>query len=102
MIIFGRQEGVSSARMVAIPSCLFKLSSLNEMYRGKLVRSITLIPFEIFDDIWYTYIYISGQGGVLRAKMVALPYFLFELSPLNELFREKLLRPITLKPFEIY
>ena len=26
----------------------FELFSLNELYRGKLVRSITLLPFEIF------------------------------------------------------
>ena len=34
--------------MVALPFWPFELSSLNELYRGKLVRSITLIPFEIF------------------------------------------------------
>ena len=26
----------------------FELSPLNELYRGKLVHTITLIPFEIF------------------------------------------------------
>ena len=33
---------------VAPPCCPLELSLLNELYRGKLVRSITLIPFEIF------------------------------------------------------
>ena len=28
------------------PDCPFQLSSLNELYRGKLLRSITFIPFE--------------------------------------------------------
>ena len=36
------------ARMAALPCWPFELSSLNELNRGKLVRSITLIPFEIF------------------------------------------------------
>ena len=36
------------ARMVALSGWPFKLSALNELYRGKLVCSMTLIPFEIF------------------------------------------------------
>ena len=36
------------ARMVALPCLPFELSPLNELYMGKLVRSITLIPFVIF------------------------------------------------------
>ena len=45
--------------LVAPPCCPFEFCPLNELYRGKLVRSITLIPFEMpyFDDIWYTYIH---------------------------------------------
>ena len=42
------QDGVSRARMVALPCWPFELSLLNELYKGKLVRSITFIPFEIF------------------------------------------------------
>ena len=37
-----------NARMVAFPCWHFELSPLNELYRGKLVGSIMLIPFEIF------------------------------------------------------
>ena len=36
------------ARIVTPPRYPFELSPLNEPYRGKLVRSITLIPFESF------------------------------------------------------
>ena len=39
---------MSRARLVALPCWPFDLSSLNELYRGKPVRSITVIPFEIF------------------------------------------------------
>ena len=39
------QDGVSHAIMVA---ALFEFSILNGLYRGKHVRSITIIPFEIF------------------------------------------------------
>ena len=39
---------MSHARMVALPYWPFELCRLNELYRGKLVCSITLIPFEIF------------------------------------------------------
>ena len=45
MIIFGSQ---SHSRMVALLCWSFGLSPLNELYSGKLVRSITLIHFEIF------------------------------------------------------
>ena len=44
-------------------------------------------------------ILISGQARVLRAIMVALPCCPFELSPLNELYRGKLVHSITLIPF---
>ena len=40
---------MSHSRKVAPPFCPFVLSPLNELFRGKLVHSITLIPFEIFD-----------------------------------------------------
>ena len=92
---------MSHVRVVAPPCCPFELSPLNELYRGKLVHSITLIGFETryFDDIWCTY--ISGQDDVWRAKMVAPPCYPFEFSPLNELYLEKLVRSITQKPFEI-
>ena len=43
---------MSGARMVGLPSGPFELSPLNELYRAKLVHSITLIPFEIFEDNW--------------------------------------------------
>ena len=39
---------MSRARMVALPCWPSELSSLNELYRGKLVCSITLIPFVIY------------------------------------------------------
>ena len=42
-----KQDGMSRAKMVALPFWPFDSYSLNELYRGKLVRSITLIPFEI-------------------------------------------------------
>ena len=64
----------------------FELSPLNELYRGKLVRSITLISFEIF----LLYICIIGQGGVLHSRIVVLPCWTYKLSPLNELYRRKL------------
>ena len=41
------QDVVSPARMVAPLAGLMSIP-LNELYRGNLVRSITLIPFEIF------------------------------------------------------
>ena len=51
-MIFGKhisgQDDVSRARMVAPSYCNFELSHLNEHHRGKHVRSIALIPFEIF------------------------------------------------------
>ena len=46
---------VSGARMFAPPDCPFELSSLNELNRGKLVSSITFIPFEIY---WWYLVYI--------------------------------------------
>ena len=39
---------VTGARMFAPPDCPFELSVLNELYRGKLVSSITFLPFEIY------------------------------------------------------
>ena len=51
-----------------------------------------------FDDNWYTC--ISGQDGVLR--VFALSCWPFELSPLKDLYRGKLMRPITLIPIEIF
>ena len=75
-------------KMVALPCWPFELSPLNELYMGKLVRSIPLIPYEIFDDILYTC--ISGQDSVSHARMIALSYWLFESSPLNEFYRGKL------------
>ena len=42
-----------------------------------------------FDDIWYTY--MSGQDNVLHARIVAPPHYPSELSPLNELYRGKLI-----------
>ena len=54
MLIFGihiyyiRSRQCVTFKMVASPCCLFELSPLNELYRGKLVRSITLVPFELF------------------------------------------------------
>ena len=37
------------------------------------MHSITLLTFEIFDDIWYTCTCMSGQDDVSRARMVAPP-----------------------------
>ena len=64
------------------------------------MHSITLIPCEIFYDIWYTY--MSGQDNVTHAIMVALPCCPFGLSPLNELNRGKLVPSILLIFFEIF
>ena len=58
------ETGVSHARMVVPPCCSFELSPLNEVYRGKLVCSVTLLPYETFDDIWYTYIIIRSRRCV--------------------------------------
>ena len=43
--------------MVALPCWPFELSLLNELYKGKLVRSITFIPFEIFLIIFGRHVY---------------------------------------------
>ena len=64
------------------------------------MQSITLIPFEIFNDIWYTY--MSGQDDLWRARMVAPAFYTFELSPLNELNRGKFVHSITPLTFEIF
>ena len=60
-----------------------------------------LYPLRNFDDVWYANTSISGQGGLLHARMVAHPCCPFELSPLNELYREKLVGSISIIPFEI-
>ena len=53
------------ARMIALPCCPFELSPLNEHYRGKLVRTITLIPLRYFDNICYSL--ISSQDRMSHA-----------------------------------
>ena len=48
---------------------------------------------------------MSGQDDVLRARMVAPPCYPFELSPLNELYRGKLmssLHVIVIIPYLLY
>ena len=45
---------MSRARIIALPCWSFELSPLNNLYGGKLVRSVTLIPFEIFNASLYT------------------------------------------------
>ena len=47
-ICISDQNGVSHARMVTPLCCSFEISLFNEFYREKLVRFITIIPFEIF------------------------------------------------------
>ena len=42
-----------------------------------------IYPLRYFNDIWY--IYISGEEGVSRARMVAFSRCPFEFSPLNKL-----------------
>ena len=42
------QVAVSCAIMITLACWRFELSPLNELYIGNLVRSITLISFEIF------------------------------------------------------
>ena len=69
-----------------------------ELYRGKLVCFMTLIPFGDIFMIFRIHIYISCQDSVSRATMVALPCRPFELSPLNGLYKGKLV----LIPFEIF
>ena len=86
--------------MDALSDWPFELSSLNKLNRGKLVRFIARIPFLYFDDIWFTC--ISGQGGVSRTRINVLPYWPFEISPLNELNGRKRVRFITLIPFVIF
>ena len=64
-----------------------------------LCAQLLLYPLRYFDDIWYTC--ISGQDGVPHARRVAPHCWPFELSPLNEFYRGKLVRFITPIPFEI-
>ena len=45
---------------------------------------------------------LCAQTLMLCAIMVALPCWPFELSPLNELYRGKLVPSVTLKPYEIF
>ena len=56
------------------------------------MRLITLIPFEIFANIWHSH--ISGEDGVSHARMVASSSCPFELSPFNKLDRGKLVRSL--------
>ena len=72
--------------MIAPPCCPFELSPLNELKRGKLLRSITLIPYG--DILMIFGIHISGQNSVSLERMVAPPCCPFKHSPLNELYRE--------------
>ena len=51
-------------------------------------------PLKYFDGIWYTF--NSGQDSVSHARMVYLPLLPFELSPLNELYRGKLVLTLIL------
>ena len=96
------QGGVSSARTSAPPPphCWpFELSPLSELYRGKLVRSITLKPFEFF--WWYlVYIYIRSRwcGACKNGCSPCCP---FEVFSLNELYRGQLVHSITIIPFDI-
>ena len=83
LMIFGVHIYIRSRWCVAFQNgCFrllpFELSPMNELYRGKLVRSITLIPLEIFDDIWYAF--ILGQDDMSHARMVAPPCYPFQLS----------------------
>ena len=57
------------------------------------MRSITLIPFEIFDDIWYTH--ISGRDDMSRVRTVVPPCCLFDLYTLNYLKNGQLVHSIT-------
>ena len=82
---------MSCAIMVALPCWPFDVSPLNELYRRKLERSITLIPFEII---------FGRQVYQVNARMVALPCWPIDLSPLNELYRGHLIRSIALIPQE--
>ena len=94
------QDSVSCAKMVALTCWPFELTPLNEFYRGSMCYQYLLYPLRYFDDIWYTC--ISGQDGVSRSRMVALLCLAFELSFLNELYRGKPVRSITLISFEIF
>ena len=73
---------MSCAKMVALRCWPFELSSLNELYRGKLVRSITHTLCDI--------LMIFCLNVYHCARMGALPCWPFELSPLNELVGESL------------
>ena len=48
LIYISGQDYASHARMGAPPCCPFESSPKEELYREKLVRSITLLPFEMF------------------------------------------------------
>ena len=80
---------------------MFEFSTLNELYRGKLVRSSCLYPLRYFDDIWYTYIYQVKTACHIQEWLLPLAAF-GELSPLNEFYRGKLVRSITLILFVIF
>ena len=66
----------------------------------RIYENIRVSPFEIFYDIKYKY--VSGQDGVSRACMVAPLCCPFELSPLNQFYRRKLVCSITLKTYELF
>ena len=85
MIISG-QDDVSHARI--------ELSSLNELYSGKLVHSITLISFEIF---WIFRIHIhvcQVKTMCCMQEWLLTPCYPFGLSTFNELYRGKLVSSI--------
>ena len=89
---------MSHVIMIALPCWYFELSPLNELYSGKLVHLITLIPFEIFG---MHVMYIRSRLNV-ECKNCSSPLLHFELSPLNQLNRGKFVRSITLIPFEMF
>ena len=77
----------------------FELPPLNELYRGKLVLSIILIPFEIFRCSVYMFI---RSRRCVTFKNGCFPMLAFWVSSLNEFYTGKLVRSIMLLPFEIF
>ena len=74
---------MSHAIMIFLPCFLFELSPFNELFKGKTYQCL-LHNFHTLSDILIIYSIILGQDSVSHVKIVALPCFLFELSPLMQ------------------
>ena len=78
LMIFGRHvyqvKTVYRGQEWLPPCCPFELSCLNELYMGKLVHSITHLPFEIF---WWYLVYICQAKTMCSVQEWLLPLATF-------------------------